>query len=100
LKEDALNRLAMFTEMLNLILEGHDINITHREFYVGRLAMCARLFKIIQLNQSAKELTRILKIESMSITLGMPNDDAGKSLKKCWIETSAAIQEYMEVNQQ
>lgn len=98
MKEDALNTLAMFIEKLNLILEEHDISITHREFYVGRLAMCARLFKIIQLNQSAKELSRILKIESLSITLGMPNDDAGKSLKKCWAETSSAIQKHVEVN--
>ena len=91
----------MFTEQLNLMLEDHDLKDTsRREFYLGLLAHCARLFRIIQLNQSAKELNKILKINSVSINLGVTNDDAGKSLKKCWMETSAAIQEYMEVNLQ
>lgn len=96
MKENVLNNLADLTEVIHLALERRDLNINQREFYLGRLAMCARLFKVIQLDQSAQELNQILKIEVACYRFYMPNDEVGKLVKLAWEQVSPIFQTYSE----
>ncbi|MGF1690703.1 hypothetical protein [Photobacterium kagoshimensis] len=98
MKEYILCNLADLTEVLHLALEGNDVDASHREIYLGHLAMCARLFKIIQLNQGNQEFNRILNLEARVYRLATPNDDRGKIVKEAWEQVFPILHMYNEIS--
>ena len=84
-KKWVLLNLADQVEVLHLALEGKNLtNPDERMIYLGHLAQCARLFKVIYLDQPASEIKVIFDIESMSYGIATPNNERGLIVKEAW----------------
>lgn len=83
-KHTLLINLADYTELLHLALEGKGISADDRQIYLGHLAMCARIFKVVYLSQQISELETIIKIEDGAYLFGTPNNERGELVKDGW----------------
>lgn len=82
-KENILMDLADYCQIIDLALEGENLDFDERLFYLGNLAMCARLFKSIYLNEQS-DLGPLIKLESNSYKLGTPRNERGDIAKEAW----------------
>lgn len=100
IKDKLLLDLAEHTQILHLALEGEQLkDFDERLLYTGHLAMCARLFKIVYLNQPIEELETVFRIESSSYGYATPNDERGSIVKESWGYLRNAVAKYICVSQ-
>ena len=97
LKENILMDLADYAQIMDLALEGQDLDFDERLFYLGHLAMCARLFKSIYLNEQHDSLRSLIKLESYSYMFGTPRNEKGDLAKEAWTLFSNYLQVYISV---
>ena len=83
-RESLLIHLADYADILHRALEGKDGNFDERLIYLGHLAMCARIFKSIYLDEPLSELETFLKIETGSYKFGTPKNEKGSIAKEAW----------------
>src|SRR5437016_2716752 len=95
LRHDLLISLADYTAAIHLALEGKDLSTDERLTYLGHLAMCARVFKSVYLEESVDSLEQILKIEDASFKFGTPNNERGTIAKEAWGLFSNTLQMYV-----
>lgn len=92
--------LAQYTAHVNQILEDKELqDFDDRLYYLGHLAMCARLFMIIHLGKPADELLEIYKVESNSYgAAGLRCGKRGEDAKQAWLRFAKVLKEYIEFN--
>jgi len=95
-KHDLLLNLADYTNLLHLALEGDDVPTNDRMIYLGHLAMCARIFKTIYLEEAVNELDIYLSIENGAYLIGTPNNERGVLTKEAWNTFSPMLKKYIE----
>ncbi len=83
LKQNILMNLADYIQTIHFALEGENLDFDERLFYLGHLAMCARLFKSIYLNEHP-DLGTLIKLESYSYKQGTPRNERGDKAKEAW----------------
>lgn len=64
--------LAAHADAIDTALESKENNFDMRVLYLGHLAMCARIFKIIYQCEDVRDLERIYRIEQSSFRLATP----------------------------
>lgn len=94
-KHTLLINLADYTELIHLALEGNDVSADDRLIYLGHLAMCARIFKVVYLSQQINELETIIKIENGAYLIGTPNNERGTLVKDGWNMFSSFLSAYI-----
>ncbi len=84
-KHSALMYLADLADVLDLALEGpHLTNLDERMIYLGHLAQCARMFKVIYLDQPVSDFEVLFNIESTTYGPFTPNNAVGTITKEAW----------------
>jgi hypothetical protein len=96
LKQNILMNLADYTQTIEFALEGDNLDFDERLFYLGHLAMCARLFKSIYLNEH-HDLGTMIKLESNSYKLGTPRNERGDIAKEAWALFADYLNVYISV---
>ena len=94
-RHNLLLNLADYTDTLHLALEGKDLNVDERLTYLGHLAMCARIFKSVYLDEPVELLEQILRIESASFRFGTPNNERGAIASEAWGVFSNILESYV-----
>ena len=92
-KEELLLTLADHTDTMHLALEGASQN--DRLIYLGHLAMCARIFKSISLDEPSNDVLKFVSLENSSFTLGTPNDERGAISKESWAIVERNLKEFL-----
>lgn len=82
-KENILMDLADYSQIIDLALKGENLDFDERLFYLGHLAMCARIFKSIYLNEHTN-LGALIKLETYSYKLGTPRNERSDIAKEAW----------------
>jgi hypothetical protein len=94
LKHNLLLHLADHTQVMDLAFEGNDLDFDERLRYLGHLAMCARFFKSIYLDEATESLETYFSVEHSSFRFN-PIDERGAIAKESWNELSKILQHYM-----
>lgn len=76
-KSWALTNLSDFTGLLDQVLEGGDLSFDDSLFYLGHLATCARLFRVVVLDEASEELMQLIHLESKIFTTASRPDERG-----------------------
>jgi len=95
LKHNLLLNLADYTAIIDLALEGKDLDMDDRLWYLGHLAMCGRVFKSVYLDEPIEPLEQILYIENASFTIGARNDERGAISRDAWRVFSPMLESYI-----
>lgn len=88
--------LADYTKTIDFALEGENLDYDERLFYLGHLAMCARIFKSIYLNEHTN-LGTLIKLETYSYKLWTPRNERGDITKEAWSLFSDYLTIYISV---
>lgn len=80
-----------------LALKGSDMSFDDHLRYLGHLAMCARLFKIILLEESTDLLETCVSIENSSFGFATPRDERGRIAKESWDLLLPVLEQYIEM---
>ncbi len=96
IKHSLLLNLADYSETIHLALEGVNLDLDERMFYLGHLAMCARIFKAVYLNQTSETLESMISIETSSFKLGTPRNARGDLSREAWELFSMSLFSYIE----
>jgi len=97
LKHNLLLDLADYSATIDLALKGKDLDVDDRLWYLGHLAMCARIFKSVYLDEPVESLEQIHRIESASFRIGARNDERGAIARDAWELFSSTLQSYVTV---
>lgn len=93
--------LAHYTEQVHHALEDRDLkSFDDRMYYLGHLAMCARLFMMIHLGKPMDDLQELYKLESMSYGAASRPGERGAVVKQAWLHFSETLSQYIESNDQ
>lgn len=89
--------LAKYTKLVDEVLEDRTLtDFDNRLYFIGHLAMCARLFEIIHLDLPTERLVAIYRIETSSYGAACPSTDAGAKLKTAWSNFATFLRRYIE----
>jgi hypothetical protein len=88
--------LAAHADAIDNALQSKEKNFDTRMLYLGHLAMCARIFKIIYRCEDVGDLEKIHRIEQASFRLATPPTSAGSSIKATWCPLSVAVLKYID----
>jgi len=94
LKENLLLNLADYTDMMHEAFEGKDLTQDERLIYLGHLAMCARMFKAVCLDEPDL-LIRFVGIENSSYKFGTPNNQRGAIAREAWRIVEQLLRTYI-----
>lgn len=95
-KETLLICLSNHTEVMHQALESKNLHSGVRMIFLGHLAMCARIFKSICLDESREFVDRIIHIEDSSFGLGTPNNQHGLLARESWSLLQPALLAYLD----
>ncbi len=91
--------LAEYTQVIHDALE-HETDHENRPHYLGHLAMCARMFKILHLDQPIRELEQIHRIESQShIMVRLPGEVAAAT-RDAWQAFAPKLRVFIDQRRQ
>lgn len=93
-KSWVLINLSDFTGLLDQALEGEDLSFDDRLFYLGHLATCARLFRVVVLDEPSEELMQLIHLESKIFTTASRPDERGAIVKEAWLQVQPILQRY------
>ncbi len=91
-KENLLLHLSDHTGTIDLALEGASSN--DKMIYLGHLAMCARLFRFLYLDEPMEAL-EISRLEDSAFRLGTPSDERGMIAKESWAIIRSLLLPYL-----
>lgn len=93
-KSWVLTNLSDFTGLLDQALEGEGLSFDDRLFYLGHLATCARLFRVVVLDEPSEELLQLIHLESKIFTTASRSDERGAIVKEAWLQVQPILQRY------
>lgn len=96
-QHQVLLRIADHADVMHLALEGGNMSFDDRLRYLGHLAMCARLFKIILLEESTDLLETCVSIENSSFGFATPRDERGSIAKESCGLLLPVLEQYIEM---
>jgi hypothetical protein len=80
---------------MHLALEGNGLSFDDRLRYLGHLAMCARLFKAVMLDEPVEFMEECISIENRSFGYATPRDERGVIAKESWSVLSPVLEQYI-----
>lgn len=98
LQKQVLLSIADHANVMHLALEGKDLSFDDRLRYLGHLAMCARLFKTVILQESNELMETCVSIENSAFRYATPNDERGRISRESWVILLPVLQQYMAMS--
>lgn len=93
-KSWVLTNLSDFVGLLDMALEGDELDPDDRLFYVGHMATCARIYRAVILNEPAANLFRLIELESKAYSMASRPNERGEIVKEGWLSIQPILKQY------
>jgi hypothetical protein len=94
-RDEFLLELARYTQVLGEAFE-HETEFDNRYHHLGHLAMAARMFKILHLEEPVSALDQIYRIESKAYSFVKLPGPSAASAREAWQRLAVNLQAFID----